>query len=203
MKKPCFLFFLATFATICTFASCGDKTVAVNDVAIVPNMTTVEVRGKETLSVIILPSDAANKSVKWSSNNTSIATVLSGVVTGVAEGETSIVAITDDGAKMAGCKVTVVRVPVTGVSLKTSIVELDLELDNWRKLEAEISPKNATNLEVTWESDDTDVATVDKNGEVTAVGVGEAIITVTTVEGNYKAICLIKVTDVSAPAGTY
>ncbi len=83
-------------------------------------------------------------------------------------------------------------VDVTGVTLDKSaalLVEGQTE-----KLTATISPDNATNKNVIWSSDNTDVATVDANGLITAVAPGKATITVTTVDGNKTAACEVTVT---------
>ncbi len=69
------------------------------------------------------------------------------------------------------------EVKVTSVTLsKTS---LDLKVGATSSLTATINPSNATNKTATWKSNNTNVATVDSNGKVTAVGAGEATITVT------------------------
>lgn len=81
---------------------------------------------------------------------------------------------------------------VTGVSLdKTS---LNLNPGKEGTLTATITPSNATNQNVTWESSDTKVATVD-NGLVTAVAEGTATITVTTADGGKTATCEVTVTQ--------
>jgi hypothetical protein len=61
-------------------------------------------------------------------------------------------------------------------------------------LTATVTPANATNKAVTWSSSDEDVATVSNTGVVTAVGAGEATITVTTVDGDKTDTCVITVT---------
>lgn len=71
--------------------------------------------------------------------------------------------------------------PVTSISLKDSKVTL-AEGETY-KLGFTIKPKDATNKNVTWESSDEDVATVNSNGKVTAVGEGECTITVTSNNG--------------------
>jgi hypothetical protein len=81
----------------------------------------------------------------------------------------------------------------TGVSLNKST--LSLKEGETEQLAAIITPSNATNQVVAWKSDDTSVATVDDGGIVTAVTVGEAIITATTEDGNYKASCEVTVEE--------
>lgn len=81
---------------------------------------------------------------------------------------------------------------VTGVSLdKTS---LSLYTGSTGTLTATVEPDDATNQNVTWQSDSADVATVE-GGTVTAVGAGETTITVQTQDGNYTATCHVTVTQ--------
>ena len=89
-----------------------------------------------------------------------------------------------------------VNVPVESVSLTPST--LALEAGKSGTLTAAITPDNATNKSVTWESSNTAVATVE-NGVVTAVGAGEAIITVTTADGGKTDACKVTVTAVPEP----
>jgi uncharacterized protein YjdB len=84
------------------------------------------------------------------------------------------------------------EIAVTGVSLDKN--ELAMQVGGaTQTLTATIAPANATNQNVTWVSDDTDVATVE-NGVVTAVGEGTANITVTTQDGSFTASCAVTVT---------
>lgn len=81
------------------------------------------------------------------------------------------------------------NVPVTGVSLTPPSISLDIG-ESWR-LTATVSPSNATDKRVTWWSTGPDVATVDSNGNVTAVGEGTATIMVKTVDGGYTDFCMV------------
>lgn len=145
----------------------------------------------KALTATVLPADATNKNVVWSSSNTAVATVnANGLVSAVASGNARITVKTVDGGKTAVCNV-VVTVPVSGVSL--SKTNIDLKVGEAAGLSAIIAPANATNKNVTWISSDTNVATVDINGKVTAVSSGSAIITVTTVDGGFTAECKVTV----------
>ena len=85
---------------------------------------------------------------------------------------------------------------VTGVSLdKTS---LELTEGKTAQLTATVKPDNATNKNVTWTSNNTDVATV-VGGTVTAVAPGTATITVTTADGGETATCVVTVTAATVP----
>ena len=82
--------------------------------------------------------------------------------------------------------------PVTSVTLDQA--ELALYTGDTATLTATVQPDNATNKNVTWSSNNANVATV-QNGTVNAVGAGEATITVTTEDGSKTATCTVKVTD--------
>lgn len=71
--------------------------------------------------------------------------------------------------------------------------EMSLSIGETKKLAVRILPENATNKAVTWASDDQSVAAVTEGGAVTAIGEGTATITVTTLDGGYKAFCSITV----------
>ena len=81
--------------------------IAVTSVSLSSNSETIKVGKTVTLIPTISPSNATNKSVNWSSSNTSIATVSGGTVTGVAEGTATITVTTVSGAKTATCTVVV------------------------------------------------------------------------------------------------
>ena len=145
----------------------------------------------ETVSLIatIAPSNATNKNVIWSSSNTSVATVLNGKVTALKAGTTTITVTTEDGGKTATCNITV-KAKVVGVSLNRTAITL-YEGESFTLI-ATITPDNATNKNVIWSSSNTSVATV-ANGEITALEVGSATITVTTEDGGKTAKCYISV----------
>lgn len=84
------------------------------------------------------------------------------------------------------------NIPVTDVTLdKTS---LTLQETGSATLIATVVPANATNKNVTWESSDTSIATVDASGKVTALSAGTAMITVKTAEGDFTDTCEVTVT---------
>lgn len=93
---------------------------------------------------------------------------------------------------------TATATPVTGVSLNKT--ETTLEVGDTETLTATVVPDGATNQNVSWSSDDEDVATVDSNGKITAVAEGSATITVTTEDGSYTATCAVTVNAASKTA---
>jgi len=163
--------------------------------------TSIEIQKGQTrsLNAKITPESATDKSVTWASDNTSVATVdQNGNVKGVGKGTANISVTTKDGGKTASCKVTVTQ-PVTGVSLNMTSTALDLATNKTAKLIATVAPADANNQVVLWSTSNSSVASVDQSGNVTAMGVGSATITVTTADGNFKATCDITVMEKITP----
>ena len=138
--------------------------------------------------------------VTYSSDKETVATVdENGQVTIKGVGEATITATVKDSetyayaTNTATYQITVTEaiIAVTGVSLNKT--ELGLTIDNTETLTATVAPTDASNKAVTWKSSKESVAKVDANGKVTAVGAGEAIITVTTTDGEKSAECKVTV----------
>ncbi|WP_342409873.1 S-layer homology domain-containing protein [Paenibacillus sp. FSL R10-2778] len=164
-----------------------------------PSLSLTEGEVGDTLSAVIAPANATNKTVNWSSSDETVATVVNGVVTPVGEGTAVITVTTTDGSFTASSVVNVSApippvVDVTGVKLDQETLNLTAgEADGL--LKATIEPANATDKDVIWSSSDETVATV-VNGVVTPVGEGTAVITVTTTDGSFTASSVV---NVSAP----
>lgn len=147
------------------------------------------------LSASVSPSSATNKSVSWSSDDTSVATVSSnGLVAAKSAGNATITCKATDGSgKKATCSITVKEdVKPTSITLnksKASITEGET-----LQLTATITPSDAADKTITWISDNTAVATVDNNGLVTAKKAGTANIIATT-SNNLAAVCAITVEE--------
>lgn len=88
---------------------------------------------------------------------------------------------------------------VIGVSLNPETAKLSKGEEIL--LEATVTPENANNKNVFWTSNNEDVAIVNKDGRVTALSAGAAVIRVTTVDGGYESISEIVVTDDSGSDG--
>lgn len=177
--------------------------VSVTSISLDKSNTTISKGSTETLTATVYPANATNKSVTWSSNNPSVATVNSnGTITAVGTGTAIITVKTVDGGKTAACTVTVTEpiVSVTSVVLNKS--NITISKGSTETLTAIVYPANATNKSVTWSSNNPSVATVNSNGVVTAVGAGTAIITVRTVDGNQTATCSVAVTETNVPVAS-
>ena len=151
-----------------------------------------------TLTATITPSNA-NTSLTWASSKPDVATVTKGgKVTAVAKGTTTITVTTANG-KTATCNVTVVNTETgdvlpESISLSETTKTLDLNGTKEFTLTATIRPSNANKENtLTWTSSKPDVATVTKDGKVTAVAEGTTTITVKTANGK-TATCTVTVT---------
>ena len=166
---------------------------------------TISVGKNGSLSAIVSPSDATNKAVTWSSSNESVALVSSkGKVVGVGVGSAVITVTTQDGNKTAMANVTVKRASsssssgssssggsssgssskyrkVTKVSINSD--DFSIKVGNTKTLTYTISPSNATNKKVSWDTNNPSVAKVSSTGKVTGVGAGTAYITIKSVDG--------------------
>ena len=148
----------------------------------------------ETLKATILPATTTNQAVTWKSDNEAIATVdANGVVTAHEVGVATITATTTDGTNLsASCTVNVIHTQASSITL--NMTEVSLKALETAELSVEILPATTTNKVVTWKSDNEAIATVDANGMVTAIAVGETTITATTTDGsNLSAYCKVTV----------
>ena len=170
--------------------------VAVQSVTVTPDSTSVEKGKSVSLKANVQPSNATNKAVTWSSKNEDKATVdQSGNVTGVEVGTATIEIVSQDGSKKgtATVEVTAPVVAVTGVEIDPN--STTVEANKTVQLTANVEPAGATNKTVTWESKNTEFATVDsETGVVTGVAAGTATIEVTTQDGSHKATATVEVT---------
>lgn len=88
------------------------------------------------------------------------------------------------------------RHPISGIDINTSELKLDLSSNNSFKLSVNIYPSYAYDMSISWTSSDINVATVDSDGVVTAKGVGNAVITATSIDGSTD-ICTVEVSGKS------
>ncbi len=150
------------------------------------------------LSVSYNPTDTTDsKAITWSSSNTKVATVdKSGKVTAVAAGTATITATSSvNGVKAATCTVNVKKKEIHLKSISLSKTSISLTEGGSETITVSYDPSNTTDSKaIKWSSSDTKVATVDKNGKVTAVGAGSATITATSaVKGVDSKKCTVNV----------
>ncbi len=150
----------------------------------------------ELLTATVLPDDAGNKNVVWTSDDEDVATVKNGLVTAMGPGETVVRAASEENAGIfAQCTVKVAAPAVHVYDITLDSNELTLTAGDTAELTATVLPENADNKNVVWSSDNEDVAVVD-NGTVTAVSAGQANITAASQENpDISAVCAVTVEE--------
>ena len=134
---------------------------------------------KYSLTMTVTPATFTDE-VSWKSTNVNVAAIAEdGTVTAKEAGQATIKVTVGDVS--ATCKVNVVQ-PVTSIYLNKTALEMTA-LDTYQ-LQASVYPSEANNKEVSWESSDEKVATVDKNGLVQAKAKGTAVITAKAKDGS-------------------
>ena len=164
----------------------------VEKVIIEPSEADVRIGETVSLSMRVEPENAEYETVNWTSSDEDIATVdAEGVVSGIAIGSAVITA--EISGQTAACNVSVTGIPVESVSL--DVQQLELNIGETYTLQATVLPENATDKGIKWSSDDSEIATVDESGLVTAVSLGETVITVITDDGSKTASCMLTVSQ--------
>jgi len=184
-------------ATITCTSAAGSKatckvTVVNGDITL--NKTEVAIqKGKTTkLKATLLPTTLEDKSVTWKSSNTKIATVSSsGKVKGVKYGTATITCTSNATGLSATCKVTVGKVVI-------NMSEVSLKKTRSMTLEATVYPSTLEDKSVTWESSDTEIATVTAEGRVKGIKAGTATITCTSVATGLSGTCTVTVLSTSS-----
>ncbi len=172
---------------------CGTKLVLVTDIQLNPGSLNLSVGSTATLQATVSPDNAANKTLTWSSNAPDIVSVdKDGKVTALKAGTAIITATAADGSNVkAECTVTVYPA-VTRVDISNT--DLSLHKGESHTLSATVYPEGALQTTLSWSSSAPDIVSVDKDGKVTAVSAGTAIITATAADGSgVKAECAVTV----------
>lgn len=197
------LIFLMSFAML--FTACGNnetsdepQDIAVTSVSLDMTSLTLEVGETETLSATILPGNATDKAMTWSSTDPSVASVSNGKVTAKSEGATTITVEVHNG-KTAFCTVTVYEpapevIEVTSISLNKTSLTLDIE--DTATLTATLLPTNATNTSVSWMSINEDIVKV-FDGIIYPMNEGKTTVYAIT-SNNLKASCEV-IVEISIP----
>jgi len=157
----------------------SSTSIKVSDINLGQTEIELEEGATYSLNTIISPSDATNKELAWSSSNNRSAEVSTlGVVTAKEVGEATINVLSQDGSGVKStCKVVVVKKANTaGITL--SQINFNMVNGSTAYINPILTP---VDLQVTYASNNTAVATVSSYGEITAKSVGSAVITVAAV----------------------
>ena len=174
---------------LCLLVSCK-KEIDVASVTVDKPSVEIEVGDTAQLTARVLPTDATDPTVVWTSDNPAVARVSEdGLITAVGEGEAVITA--GAGIFTSTCNVSVSEKTIAVTSVTLDIATLNLLEGETAKLAATVEPANATDRKVEWRSSDESVATVDSHGKVTAIEEGVCAI-VATCDGKNSA-CAVSV----------
>ncbi|MDE6553398.1 MAG: Ig-like domain-containing protein, partial [Muribaculaceae bacterium] len=149
-----------------------------------------------TLTATVNPSNATDKTVTWTSTDSSVASVsANGEVKAQKAGSTTIIASSSNG-KTSKCEVTVNAKVIRMERILLDVEELSLEKGSTHQFTATVYPAETTSPELEWWSDDEGIAKVDRSGLVTMIGEGSTIVHVRSIRWpEIEATCRINVTD--------
>ena len=168
-----------------------EKPIEVSSVILKQIDRTIAVNESLQLNAVVLPANASNKTITWSSSDSNIAIVNNnGVVKGIKPGITTIIVTTSNGKK-ATC---IIRVNIPAKSISFDKTSLTINKGSTQKLIVNFNPTNTTSKAITWKSSNNNIAIVNTKGEVTAKSKGTVTITATSSYGK-TATCKIIVTD--------
>ncbi len=168
------------------------------------------------LSAVVLPEDATNKSIKWTTSDSSVAKVTSaGLVSAIGKGTCTITAAADGVSDSCTVSVSLAPTPTPSPTatpqpyVDVESVRLMLETNftavlyvgDTMVLSANVIPSNADNQSLVWKSSDESVLTVSSYGLVKAVSAGEATVTVTAgIVSDSYAITVKAAGDMPSPS---
>lgn len=189
------LMLLACIACNGTSGGTSGETAAVESVTLDVTTVTLGPGDTQRLTATVTLSDGTAGTVdEWTSSAESVATVTRGVITAKAAGTATVTAKAGD--KQATCSVT-----VEDIVVEISKTELTLERGSEETITATVKKNGtATQDTIDWTSSAPNIATVDENGKISAVGEGSATITATRHGASQKATCAVTVTW-TKPAG--
>lgn len=148
----------------------------------------------KTITATVTPSDAADKTVTWSTSNKKVITVSQGKIKAVGNGTATVTATA--GGKSATCKVTVsqksksVKIKFKG---KNASPTMKVQKGKSYNFSAVVSPSNTDtkNAKVTWSVSNKKIATVNKSGKVTIKGIGKVTLKAVTADKKSTKITLV------------
>lgn len=159
---------------------------------------TLNVGEMQQITATLAPESVTERTLKWESRDSKVASVdANGVITGVSEGKTTVIVQTSSTGKQPTQTAiidVIVRDSLQGISIDPE--EKTVTKGKTFKIDVFYTPENAANKDVTWESSDSEVASVNANGKVKGLKGGMALITCTADDGGYMASCRVKVREV-------
>ena len=168
----------------------------VESITVTPNEIYPTVGATYSIVFTVLPADATNPAVTFSTDDETVATVdANGTVTAVSAGTATITIAATDGSGVTGT----LTVNVTNIDVEEiTAQDITISAGQTATINYQVLPEQATNKAVTFTSANTSIATVDANGVVTGVGGGETTITIASVSNpDVTADVSVTVTEIS------
>ncbi len=160
---------------------------ASNGIVLNSDSIVLEINDTTKIEIESLPDGITLDDLIWQSSNESVLTVdENGNLKALKEGVAQVNVKTKDNLYSASCKVTVSKTVVAVESVKIT-GPTEVKVGNAIKLMATITPSNATDTNLSWESSNSKIATVDQNGNVKGISEGTVTITVKTNDGGKTA----------------
>lgn len=171
---------------------------SVTGVRIDKTIITMPIYEKETLVATVLPSDASNKKITWTSSDSNIVRIintkgLQAEIEAASKGSATITATTEEGAFKISSKIEVV-VPVQRVVIEPQ--QIVLKPGEEKQFTAWVEPDDANNQSLIWQTSDSGVTTVDSNGKGIAKSAGQARVIARSAENQEVfAYCIVDVQE--------
>lgn len=164
-------------------------------VSIAADNNTIFVNERIVLSATILPENAKDKSVTWESSDISVATInSSGEVQGISPGEVTIIVRTNKGNLTASFKLQVKKIDVEELVVNPD--KITILRGETTKLNITVLPTDATYKEITWKTENENIAKVTSDGTVMGCLPGDTRIKVISVDNNSATTyCDVHVTN--------
>ena len=155
-------------------------------------------KGSEEKLEYKLSQDLTDSIIIWKSSNTDVAVVKNGIVTAISDGEATITATINGKDIKDTCKVIVKKLDLTGIVFEDE--SLSISVGKTLKLTLNALPSGADLPSLKWDVDNKDILSVSDEGVIKGINVGEAVVTVSSMDGKYSASINIVVTPyVSEP----
>ncbi len=155
-------------------------------------------KGSEEKLEYKLSQDLTDSIIIWKSSNTDVAVVKNGIVTAISDGEATITATINGKDIKDTCKVIVKKLDLTGIVFEDE--SLSISVGKTLKLTLNALPSGADLPSLKWDVDNIEILSVSDEGVIKGINVGEAVVTVSSMDGKYSASINIVVTPyVSEP----
>lgn len=187
---------------------------------------TLNLKPSETknLSASISPKNAYNKNIRWTSSDSSVATVENGTITALSQGTATITAASEENSNIIStCTITVSETDADNSEsesdntstdkennqeeeesinmVQLNLTSFTLEQGSSKTINASVSPSGINTSSIIWSTSDNSVATVSSSGKITAKLPGKATITASV--NDKKASCTVTVKPQKVTSFTY